>query len=324
MSATTGFYGFIYKIFSYPIGWVINLFYNVFGHNYLLAVIMVAVLVKLILLPTSIKTQKSQATSRRMRKRVEKIKAQYADDQQKQTEAIQEFYKKEGYGSMSSGCGTMLIQFPIIIGLFGAIYFPLTYVMQIDRKFGSGIIDTLKTAASNAGLIDPDNSSASRFAENIVISNIDTLKVNGVDSSVIEQISNFNQHFNVAMFSFGDIPKELFSTNKGIILIPLLAFVCAMASSIYSLVRMKKQQDQNTQSIASMGCMLLFMPFFSLWLAYQFPVGIGIYWAVNSLLGVLQMILLDKIYTPDKVIAKIMVDESTERKDKEELLKQSL
>lgn len=327
MSATTGFYGFIYKVFSYPFGYLIHLFYNLFGHNYLMAVIMLAVLVKLILLPTSIKTQKSQATSRRMRKRVEKIKQMYADDQQKQTEAIQEFYKKEGYGSMSAGCGTMLIQFPIIIGLFGAIYYPLTYVLRIDRIYGTGTIQKLTDAANTLGLIDTSNSNSARFAENTIISNIESLK--GIDlgsstTDIYNAILTFNEHFNVAMFSFGDIPKELFSTNKAIILIPLLSFVCAMASSIYSLIRTRRQQESNAQSMASMGCMLLFMPFFSLWLAYQFPVGIGIYWAVNSLLGVLQMILLDKIYTPDKVIAKIMIDETSERKDKEELLKQTL
>ena len=101
-------------------------------------------------------------------------------------------------------------------------------------------------------------------------------------------------------------------------LIPIAAFVFAMASSIYSLVRARKQQDeQSRQAMMSMGCMMLFMPLMSLWLAFEFPVGIGVYWAFNSLLGLIQMIILDLIYTPDRVIATIMVEETIVRRQKE-------
>ena len=61
-----GFYKLIYNIFSYPFGWLIFLFYTIFQKNYLAAVIVLAVLVKLVLLPTSINQQKSQAKTKRM------------------------------------------------------------------------------------------------------------------------------------------------------------------------------------------------------------------------------------------------------------------
>ncbi len=318
-----GVYTFIYNIFSYPFGYLINLFYNLFGHNYLMAVIMLAVLIKLLLLPTSIKTQKNQATSRRMRARIDRIKEKYKDDQQKQQEAMQEFYKKEGFGSMGSGCGALLIQFPVIIGLFGAIYYPLTYVLRIDRKYGDGIIDKLTAAVSKLPGVD-DSGQAARFIENTIISRIDEIQGTVLNlnngSQIFKTISEFNKHFTVFGYSFGDIPKDVLADGKAVLLIPALAFIAAMASSIYSLIRTKRMGD-SSQNMATMGCMMLFMPFFSLWLAYQFPVGIGIYWAVNSTLGVLQMVILDIIYKPEKVIAKIMVDESILRRDKELALK---
>lgn len=316
---TTGVYGFIYKIFSYPFGYLVDLFYNIFGQNYLLAVVMLAVLVKLVLLPTSISTQKSQAKSRRMRTRIEKIKEKYKDDQAKQNEAIQEFYKKEGYGGMGTGCGALFIQFPVIIGLYGAIYYPLTYVLRIDRKYGSGIIEKLTGAASKLEGVGT-SSNSTRFMENTVISRIDELKETCLSlsdgSKIFDVIHDFSEHFQAFGFSFGAVPKETMADNRLVLIIPIAAFVAAMASSIYSLIRTKRMQD-STSNMASMGCMMLFMPFFSLWLAWQFPVGIGIYWAVNSLLGVLQMILLDVIYKPDKVIAKIMVEETILRRNKE-------
>ncbi len=320
----SGFYTFIYKIFSYPFGYVIDLFYNLFGHNYLLAVIMLAVLVKLILLPTAIKTQKGQAKSQRMRTRIDKIKEKYKDDQNKQNEAIQEFYKKEGFSSMGSGCGGLLLQFPVIIGLYGAIYYPLTYVLRIDKKFGAGTIAKL-TAAVGSG---SSSGNGARFLENTVISKIESLKdvclslTNG--QAVYNTISDFNSHFHIGSFNFGDIPRDVIAANgtKAVWIIPILAFAAAMISSIYSLIRTKRMNDSNAANMASMGCMMLFMPFFSMWLAYQFPIGIGIYWAVNSFLGFLQMIALDLIYKPDKVIARSMVEETVLRKRKEAAVKE--
>ncbi len=322
-----GIYTFIYKIFSYPFGYIIDFLYNLFGGNYLLAVIMLAVLVKIVLLPTAISTQKGQAKSQRMRSRIEKIKEKYKDDQNKQNEAIQEFYKKEGFSSMGSGCGSMLIQFPVIIGLYGAIYYPLTYVLRIDKRFGNGIIEKLTSAAESMNL-GSSSGSATRFMENTVISKIDELKevclslTNG--QTVYNTIHDFNANFQIGAFSFGDMPKQFIADGgtKAVLIIPILAFAAAMISSIYSLIRTRKMNDSNAANMASMGCMMLFMPFFSLWLAYQFPVGIGIYWAVNSLLGFLQMLVLDLIYKPDKVIARNMVEETILRKSKEAAVKE--
>ena len=71
----------------------------------------------------------------------------------------------------------------------------------------------------------------------------------------------------------------------------------------------------------AMGCTLLFMPFMSLWLAYKFPVGIGIYWALNSLLSFIQMLVINHTHSPEKVLAKMMVKETMVRRSKEESVK---
>lgn len=141
-----GFYNFIYNIFSYPFGYVIAFLYKLFNDDYLVAILFFAIIIKLLLLPSSISQQKNQAKSKRMQKRIEKIKERYKDDQQKQNEAITEFYQKEGFSSMSSGCGALLIQFPIIMGLYGAIYKPLTYILRIDKIYGKGTIAALTKA----------------------------------------------------------------------------------------------------------------------------------------------------------------------------------
>lgn len=318
------FYNFLYTIFSYPFGYVIYLLYRLFNENYLMAILFFALIIKLVLLPTSISTQKNQAKSKRMQARINKIKEKYKNDQQKQQEEITAFYKKEGFSSMSSGCGALAIQFPVIIGLYGAIYKPLTYILRMDHHFGKGTVEKLTTAVSAFAKSQTSRAGSMRYDEITVLNHLPELEKAGVDvnEGVFPYLDNFASHFHVMGFNFGDIPRQVMGDNKLIVLIPIASFLFAMLTSIYSLIRMRRQGDQTQQSMASMGCMMLFMPLMSLWLAFEFPVGIGVYWAFNSLLGFLQMILLDLIYTPQKVIAEIMVDETNVRRSKEVAYKQ--
>lgn len=315
-----GFYKLIYNIFSYPFGWLIFLLYTIFNKNYLAAVIVLAILVKLVLLPTSINQQKNTAKSKRMQARINKIKAKYTDPNEQQ-QAIQDFYTKEGFSSMSTGCGALLIQMPVIMGLYGAIYMPLTYILRLNR-YGDGLVDTLSTAVEKY----VQSSRTSRWMEIPILNHLDELKADLGDEfpdSAYAVLTDFAAHFKAGAFNFGDIPGQMWHDQKSIVIIPILAFAAAMLTSIYSLIRARRM-GSDTSSMMSMGCMMLFMPFMSLWLSWSFPVGIGIYWAVNSLLGFIQMIALDKLYTPEKVIAEVLVDETNVRRSKELVVKQSV
>ena len=313
-----GFYKLIYNVFSYPFGWLIWLLYSLFSKNYLMAVIVLAVLVKLVLLPTSIKQQKSQAKTKRMQARINKIKAKYTD-QNEQQQAIQDFYAKEGFGSMSTGCGALLIQMPVIMGLYGAIYMPLTYILRLNR-YGDGLVDTLSAGVEKY----VESSRTTRWMEIPILNHLDELKADLGDKfpdSAYAVLTDFAEHFRAGPFSFGDIPGQVWHDQKAVLAIPAIAFAAAMLTSIYSLIRARRM-NSDTSNMMTMGCMMLFMPFMSLWLSWSFPVGIGIYWAVNSLLSFFQMILLDKLYTPDKVIAEVLVDETNVRRSKELVVKQ--
>lgn len=314
-----GFYKLIYNIFSYPFGWLIWLFYSLFSKNYLMAVIVLAVLVKLVLLPTSINQQKSTAKTKRMQSRINKIKAKYTDPNEQQ-QAIQDFYAKEGFGSMSTGCGALLIQMPVIMGLYGAIYMPLTYILRLNR-YGDGLVDTLSKAVEKYA---EGGSRTSRWMEIPILNHLDELKADLGDKfpdTAYAALSDFSAHFKAGPFNFGDIPGQIWHDQTSIIIIPILAFLAAMGTSVYSLIR-SRRMGSDTQNMATMGCMLMFMPFMSLWLSWSFPVGIGVYWAVNSILSLIQMVVLDKIYTPDKVIAQVLVDETNVRRSKELVVKQ--
>ena len=112
---------FIREVFSIPFGYLIGFFYEV-SNNYILSLLLMTICVKLILLPSSIKQQKGMVKTQRMQPKIKRIREKYAGNQQKMNEAMNELYAKEGYSSMTGGCSGMLIQFPIMMGVYFVNY----------------------------------------------------------------------------------------------------------------------------------------------------------------------------------------------------------
>lgn len=73
-----------------------------------------------------------------------------------------------------------------------------------------------------------------------------------------------------------------------------------------------------------MGCMMLMMPLMSLWFSFQFPAGMGMYWILSNLIAFVQTLILGHIYSPRKTIARLMVDETIEKRSYEKARKKAL
>ncbi len=301
-----------YDIISYPFGMILGLFYRIFNNNYGVALVVFTIVAKLVLLPTSISQQKTQAASQRTRAKLDKIRKKYAGDQQKLNEEMQAFYEKEGYGAMTGGCLPLLIQMPIIMGLYGAIYKPLSYILRMPKD----IVDQIIKTGREIGALEGKNE---RLMEIKTLSKIDEIQaaLPNVSGDVFDKIRNFD--FTILGMPLGISPNDP-SASKILVIVPILSFSFAMLTTIYSFIRQKKTNPEMAKNPA-MGCTFLFMPFMSLWLAFTFPVGIGIYWALNSLLSFVQMVVLNHTHSPEKVLAKIMVDETIVRLSKEESVK---
>ena len=86
----------LYDALAVPFGYVLHLFYNLFD-NYLISLFVLTLLVKLLLLPSSISQQKNSAKQVRLNSKVNKIKQKYAGNQQKIQEETQALYQREGF-----------------------------------------------------------------------------------------------------------------------------------------------------------------------------------------------------------------------------------
>ena len=114
--------GFIAK----PIGYLLALIYRLVG-NYGISLIILTVIVKLVLYPLYAKQIKSTANMSDMSEKSKEIQRRYANDKEKMNEEMQKLYAESGFNPMS-GCLPMLIQFPIIMGLFALLRNPMKYM----------------------------------------------------------------------------------------------------------------------------------------------------------------------------------------------------
>ena len=132
-------------IITVPFGWLLSVLYET-THNYGVAMILFAVIVQLILLPLNAKSKKSMMKMSRLTPKMQAIQQKYADDPQRQNQAIQELQKSEGV-SMGGGCLWSFIPILILFPLFAVIRQPITYILMQSADTAKQIVEVIKTAA---------------------------------------------------------------------------------------------------------------------------------------------------------------------------------
>ena len=123
----------ILGIIAKPMGILLDLLYGFIG-NYGLSIIIFTVFVKLCLYPLYIKQTKSTAMMSEMQPKIKAIQNKYANDQEMMNIKMQELYKEEKFNPMG-GCLPMLIQMPIIMGLFALLRNPMRYITKDSMIF---------------------------------------------------------------------------------------------------------------------------------------------------------------------------------------------
>ena len=116
----------IIGLFAKPIGSLLAWIYGMVN-NYGLSIIILTILVRLVILPLYAKQIKYQLKMSDLQPKLKEIQEKYAADRQTLSEKTMELYRQEGV-SPSSGCLPLLIQMPIIMGLFALLRNPLTYM----------------------------------------------------------------------------------------------------------------------------------------------------------------------------------------------------
>lgn len=117
--------GAISDLFGYLLNWLYISF-----NNYGLAIIVFSVILRILLIPITVKQQKSMKKSTKMQEEMKVIQNKYKNDPEKLNQATLELYKKEKF-SPFSGCLSAIIQLFIILAVFWMVSKPLTYMRKV-------------------------------------------------------------------------------------------------------------------------------------------------------------------------------------------------
>ena len=309
----------IRNFLAIPFGWLLGLFYDLSG-NYLLSLVVITLIVRLVLLAPSIKQQKNSAKQMRLQAKINKIRAKYPsgtrEAQMKISEETQELYRREGFSASTAGCLPLLIQLPVMLGLYGAIYAPISKVLNMS----DAVMEALKTAYTSL-----ENATADAYRIELNILNRFSEVLEAADKTVItEEVVNTLQGFIDRFQIFGvdltEMPNEFRTIGVAILLIPVFAFVTSMLSSLFMMQKQKKTNPEMAKN-PTMGCMTFMSPVISGIFAYTLPAGVGFYWIISNILSFIQTVALAIFIKPENIIASQMIDETVERRSREESIK---
>lgn len=299
------------SIFYAPFGWILSWCYEIVG-NYGWSLVLFTVLTRIIMIPLAISQQKGMAKQTRLQPKIKKIQQRYAGNQQKINEEMNALYQREGANPLGAGCLPLAIQFPIMIGLYGVIYRPLSYVLHLPKE----TVDMLTAAVQK--ITGEASGRAASAIELSVINHADEVikALPNLSADVAEKLQNFD--FTFLGINMAQTPD--FKVLDLLWLIPILSGVTSLMTSALSYMRQRKTNPEMSKNPA-MGCMSFGMPLFSVYIAFQFPAGIGIYWTMSNLFMFFQTLVIGHTHSPKNVLAKVMIEETIERRSMENNLK---
>lgn len=268
------------------LGWIMYGCYYLIK-NYGLSIIIFTFITKLILFPVSLLTQKNSIKMVQMQPQLNALKIKYIDDKDKYTDEQVALYKKYKYNPFMDTI-PLLIQIPIILGLVGVVYRPLSYVMNIDR----GVIEQLKDWLVNTLGIEADNMyQLSIFQQIREGASVPSL----IPEAVVDAIRNFDMNF--CGFNLGLTPS--FSGNYELLLIPLLAGLSAwLLCFAQNKINVLQIAQNNAMKIATSVIMIAFSVYF----CFLVPAGVGLYWIFGNLFAIPSMVLCNVVIPPKKYI----------------------
>ncbi len=297
-------FSWLYNALGSMLAW-----FNSWTGSYAIALLLYALVFKIVLLPFAIKQQKNQIAMAKLTPKIELIKAKYRGrndrvTMQKMQQEIMELQQKEGYSPLS-GCLPLLIQLPLIIFLYNVIRTPLSYIAKFSNDTiikAHQLVNGLDTAVTNFGSIDQIQL-ISKIKEYSANHGFGALEDFGMVESAIP-------NFDLWGVNLAATPS--LKNISILVLIPVLAALFQWVTMwITRKINGNPQAALSTpdaQSQMSMKIMDLIFPLMTLWMAFNFSGMLGLYWIYQSVISVIQTLILAKAmplpkYTEEEIKA---------------------
>ena len=263
-----------------PLGYIISFIYDLV-QNYGLAIIIFTILVKFIMLPLVVKQQKSTVQMKMVQPELQKIQKKYANDQQRLSQETMKLYKKYNI-SPAGGCLPLLIQLPIILGLYQVITRPMQYILHM----GTDLIQKIANVLKDGGFITEQIANYATKQNQITVASAMADNLAFVEEKVGTALSTINFDF------FGlDLSLTPQLSNPSILwIIPILSAVTAYLSG-----KITTKLSGNDQAAEQMKTMNIMMPLMSGYFCFIMPTGVGLYWVMSNVIQIIQQVVVTKI-----------------------------
>ena len=290
-------------IIKIPFGYLLDWLYQ-FTTNYGLSLILFAVLIKLILLPTSVKSKKSSMKMSRLAPQVQAIQKKYADDPQKQQALTQELYKQEGV-SMGGGCLWSFLPLFILIPLYAVVRQPITYMLHETAEVSAEIVALIKEAV-------PAAFGKNAYYHEMIAARLIPQFAEEIKGIVANPATLEGLNFNFLGINLGEVPNwkiwtwEVYNwASVGGFLLPIASTGVQFLSMFISqkmnnsvVTNEKGVQDEemakNSQAAQTTKSMMYTMPLMTLWIGFTVPGALSIYWLIQGITSTALDVVLTK------------------------------
>ena len=288
----------ISDIIRVPFGYLLEWLYQ-FTSNYGLALILFSLVVKLVLLPLSIKSKKSMLKMSRLAPLTKAIEAKCGDDKQKYQQEVMALYKEEGV-STTGGCLWSFIPLLILFPLYYVIREPLTYMLHNSRSISEAIVAYIHASGVDLG-------KNSYYAQLAAAGHLGEFIPELKELALFSGAKLREMNFSFLGIELSGIPTWRFWTCEGwgeigLFLIPVFSAGFQAISMVIS-QKMNNQVATNADgekdaaaaktANQTTATMLIMMPLMSLWIGYSMPAAISVYWIAQAVFGMVQEIILN-------------------------------
>lgn len=338
----------ILKPFAWIMGVILDAIYKFVGlfgiHNIALCIFLFTFVVKMLMLPLTIKQQKFTRLSSKMNPELTKIQEKYKgkkdeESMRRQQAETQEVYAKYGTSPMG-GCLPLLISIPIMFALYRVIYAIPAYVGEVGNWYGvvadkvigiGGHADAIETFISDNAIKVTNNlatyaQNSTEYRNSLIdilakfsTANWDaffnTAAFSGISAACVSAVESIKSASNLFGLNILDTPtfKNLWS-----LIIPVLAVVTQMIQGKMTTAQQpdNKKEDSAMNTMKSMNTI---MPIMSGVFCLMLPIGVGIYWIASALFTIFQTIFINRYLDHADIDAMIEKNVEKENKKKEKL-----
>ena len=310
---------FLFGILQWIQGWV---------GSYGWAMVVFTLLVRLVLTPLDVKSRMSMRKTTKLQPQLQALQKKYANDKEKLNQKTAELYKKEHISPLSS-CLPILLTWPILIAVFGAMRMAANYeilgqVTQLlnnqaptlerwlwiknlwmpDSIFSSAYPDlnTLKQIPADMWLqwfVGLEEIPALLKDLNLTAASFDSSQLTATVTAIYNALAEGNATYAEAISANGGWTFNLLITQltvvkeyNGLMILPLLS---AGSQLLMTKVTGAAQQTGNDSAAATGKFMNWFFPIFSLVLCFSYSSAFALYWVSGNLIMLAQTLIINKV-----------------------------